>query len=85
MSRQRQYVHVHRQRQHVHVHSKYFLKQCIIVCFGKSPHLYKVFFLLLNDLSVNEDEAFYAVAAGKATSGLLSVPLQTVCILNDAL
>ena len=55
------------------------------MCFRGSPRLYKVFLLLLNDLSVNEDEAFYTVPAGEAVSGLLSVPLRTGCSLNESL
>lgn len=51
---------------------------------GGSSRLYRVSFLL-DDLIAEEGEDFYTVAVGEAVRGLLSVPLQAICLLNDAL
>lgn len=51
---------------------------------GGSSRLYRVSFLL-DDLIAKEGEDFYTVAAGEAVRGLLSVPLQAICLLNGAL
>lgn len=51
---------------------------------GGSSRLYRVSFLL-DDLIAKEGEDFYMVAAGEAVRGLLSVPLQAICLLNGAL